>query len=34
MTDDSTVVCIHGFPTSSYDWIKVNINLCMLVNFS
>lgn len=23
MTDDSTVVCIHGFPTSSYDWIKV-----------
>lgn len=23
MTDDSTVVCIHGFPTSSYDWIKI-----------
>lgn len=22
-TDDSTLVCIHGFPTSSYDWIKV-----------
>ena len=42
MTDDSTVVCIHGFPTSSYDWIKVGIksmhagqffmNFCRLLN--
>jgi pimeloyl-ACP methyl ester carboxylesterase len=23
LTDDSTLLLIHGFPTSSHDWIKV-----------
>ncbi|KAK3608332.1 hypothetical protein CHS0354_030786 [Potamilus streckersoni] len=23
LTDDSTVICFHGFPTFSYDWIKI-----------
>jgi len=22
-TDDSTLLCIHGFPTSGHDWIKI-----------
>ena len=40
MTDDSTVVCIHGFPTSSYDWIKVHVlafvlyNICAVIFFN
>jgi len=23
--DGSTLLCLHGFPTSSYDWIKVHV---------
>ena len=29
--EESVVLCIHGFPTSNYDWSKVGGPLCLYV---
>ena len=31
--EDIVVLCIHGFPTSNYDWSKVIIHLINLPLF-
>lgn len=27
--EESVVLCVHGFPTSNYDWSKVGGPLCL-----